>query len=399
MINPKEDIMSRKGQMPKHIQKKIFHHPQPELRLIQILENIEDPRKPSCNFQHSLTSIVFIVIVTSLCGADEWPAITEVAESIQPWISRFVDVSSGIPSSHTIERVFSLMSPELMEQAFIEVMKILKSKKEGVISFDGKTLRGTSTGNGKSAIHLLNAWSVENGICIGQRKVDEHSNEITAIPKLMELLDLKETIVTTDALNTQKEVAAMAIQKKADYFLPVKGNHKGLLEEIDFLFQEAKKREFRGIDADQYETLEKSHGRVEKRTYYSMDAEELSEKTNWAGIKSLGKVIRERTVKEKTSIETILYISSCEVDAKLLARCSREHWQVENALHWSLDVILREDKLRYRHKVGARNLATIRKIILGTLGKDKTRKCGRAGKRTIAASDPLFREEILKNLF
>jgi predicted transposase YbfD/YdcC len=319
---------------------------------------------------------------------------------MKPWIAQFVDLSSGTPSAHTIERVFSLISPERMEKIFIEIMGILKEKKERVVCFDGKTLRGTADANaGKQAIHLLNAWSVENGICIGHRKVDDKSNEITAIPELMDLLDLKGTIITADALNTQKTVAKKAIELGADYLLPVKGNHKGLLEDIELLFQDAQKEEFKGVDADQYETLEKSRSRVEKRVYYSIDAEDLPDKAKWAGIKSLGMVTRERTVKEKTSIEVIYYISSCEVDAQLLAKCAREHWQVENGLHWSLDIILREDKLRYRHEVGARNLSAIRKVVLGALSKDKTRKCGRIGKRVVAASDPLFREEILKNLF
>lgn len=392
--------MTKKGQMPAHIQPKIFCHPQPGLQIIQILEKISDPRKPSCNFQYSLTSIVFIVIVTSLCGADDWPVIADVAKSMEPWIAQFVDLSSGTPSAHTIERVFSLISPDGMEKIFIEIMGILKEKKEKIVCFDGKTLRGTGDANaGKQAIHLLNAWSVENGICIGQRKVDDKSNEITAIPELMELLDLKGTIITVDALNTQKTVAAKAIKQGADYMLPVKGSHKGLLEDIELLFQAAQGRDFKGIDADQYETLEKSRSRVEKRVYCSIDADELPDSAKWAGIKSLGMVTRERTVKEKTSTEIIYYISSCEVDAKLLGKCAREHWQVENGLHWSLDIILREDKLRYRHEVGARNLSIVRKVVLGALGKDKTHKCGRMGKRVVAASNPLFREEVLKNLF
>jgi predicted transposase YbfD/YdcC len=323
-----------------------------------------------------------------------------LAKAMKDWIGQFVDVATGIPSAHTMERVFSLIAPEAMENTLIQVMSVLKGKKEKGVSFDGKTLRGTADAEvGKQAMHILNAWSVENGICIGQKKVDDKSNEITAIPKLMEMLDLEGTIITTDALNTQKEVAKKAVEKRADYILPVKRNHKGLLEDIELLFKDAEEQEFKGIDADQYETLEKSHGRVEKRWYCSIGADELPDRENWAGIKSLGKVKRERAVKGKSVEETIFYISSCEVDAKILAESIRDHWQIENNLHWSLDVIFREDKLRYRHKVGAQNLSTIRKIVLGTLGKDKSRKGGRAGKRVVAAGDPAFREELLKNLF
>ena len=392
--------MPLKGQMPAHIKPKSFHHPQPTLRLVQILNKIPDPRKPSCNFQHSLVSIVFTVIVTSLCGADDWSVIETLAISMESWIARFVDVSSGIPSAHTMERVFSLISPECMEKTFVDVMGLLKGKKETVISFDGKTLRGTlDEQGGKRAIHLLNAWSFENGICLGQRKVDDKSNEITAIPELMKMLDLKGTIITTDALNTQKDIARRAQESGADYFLPVKGNHKGLLEDIELLFKEAQLAEFKGVDADQYETLEKSRGRVERRLYYSMDAKGVPDKAEWAGIDSIGMVVRERMAEKKTTKEITYYISSCGVGAKLLGQSVRDHWQVENGLHWSLDVIFREDKLRYRHAVGARNFAMIRRIVLGTLSRDKTHKCGKAGKRILAASDPVFREEMLRNLF
>jgi predicted transposase YbfD/YdcC len=324
----------------------------------------------------------------------------DLANSMNDWIGQFVDISTGIPSAHTMERVFSLIAPDAMETTFVEVMSILKKKKETTICFDGKTMRGTvDTGAGKQAMHILNAWSTENGICIGQKKVDDKSNEITAIPELMEMLDLKGTIITADALNTQKEVAQRAQGKGADYILPVKGNHKGLLEDIELLFKEAQEKEFKGIDADQYETVEKSHGRVEIRKYFSMDADDLPDKIKWSGIKSIGMISRERLIKEKRSKETIYYISSCEVDAKLLARSTRDHWQIENNLHWSLDVVFREDKIRYRHQIGARNLSTIRKIVLGALNKDKSRKCGRAGKRIIAAGDPDFRNDVLKNLF
>jgi predicted transposase YbfD/YdcC len=389
-----------KGQMPAHIKRKIFQHPNPNLQLIQILENISDPRKPSCNFQHSLTSIVFIVIVTSLCGADDWLIIETLAISMKDWIARFVDISSGIPSAHTIERVFSLIAPEAMESVLIETMALLREKKEKVISFDGKTLCGTLDDSaGKKAIHILNAWSRENGICIGHKKVDDKSNEITAMPELMKWLDLEGAIVTTDALNTQKEIAKEAIKKGADYLLPVKGNHKGLQEDIELLFKEAQKNEFKGIDADQYETLEKSRSRVEKRWCCSIGADDLPDKEKWPGVKSLGMIRRERTLRGKPKTETVFYISSCEINAELLGTSVRDHWQIENGLHWSLDVVFREDKSRYRHDVGARNLAVVRKIVLGALSRDKSRKCGKANKRVLAAADPFFREEILENLF
>ncbi len=187
-----------------------------------------------------------------------------------------------------------------------------------MFSFDGKTLRGTSASEkGLKGIHILNAWSKDNRFCIGKIKVDDKSNEITAIPELMDLLDLKGTIITADALNTQKTTPSKTIEKVADYFLPVKGNHPTLLEEIILLFNEAEQKGYKGFDADNLETLEKAHGRAESRKYYSIDAEDLPSAQEWAGMKSVGKVIRERTEKANTTKEIHYYISSCEVDAEI----------------------------------------------------------------------------------
>jgi predicted transposase YbfD/YdcC len=227
-------------------------------------------------------------------------------------------------------------------------------------------------------------------------KVDDKSNEIPAVPKLMELLDLKGTIITSDALNTQKDTAAKAIDLGADYVLPVKDNHPGLLEDIDLLFKDAEKNDFRGIDADHFETMEKGHGRVEMRKYTAIDTSELACGMDWKGFQMAGKVTRERTYKGKTSIETQYYISSCEINAQLLEKVVRGHWGIENSLHLILDITFREDQLRYRDRIGAQNLATIRKLTLTALAKDETLKCGKSGKRIAAATDPVYREKLLK---
>jgi len=281
-------------------------------------------------------------------------------------------------------------------------MKLMNEKLERkTISFDGKCLRGTaSSEKDLRAIHTLNAYSHENGICIGHKKVDDKSNEITAMPVLMELLDLKGAIVTADALNTQKDIARKAIDLGADYILPVKGNHPNLLEDIKLLFADAQSNDFKGFDADDFETLEKSRGRVESRKYYSIDAEGIPSGNEWLGLKSLGMVIRERTIKGKSSKKEVeYYICSTEIDARLLEKVVRGHWGIENSLHWVLDVTFREDQVRYRERTGAQNLAAIRKITHGVLTKDTTLKCGKHGKRLVAATDPVYREELLKKLF
>ena len=232
--------MTNKKSSPKHITKKEFNHPGKDLHLIKVFEKVSDPRGASCNFLYSLTSIFFITVVSSLCGANNWVEIVALANSMRDWLSKFVDVSTGIPSEATFKRVFSLIDPDYIETVLIETMSIARKKLEGdVVNFDGKTLRGTSASErGEKAIHILNAWSVDNGVCIGHRKVNGKSNEITAMPELMDLLDLKGVIITADALNTQKAIAAKAIEKGADYVLPVKGNHSALLKEVQEIFKE-----------------------------------------------------------------------------------------------------------------------------------------------------------------
>lgn len=393
--------MTKEKKIPAHIQPKQFYHPGESLDLIQSLELVDDPRKPSCNFQHSLTSMIFMTIVASLCGADDWPQIVALCNSMRDWLTKFIDMTAGVPSERTFKRVFSLLAPKEMNKFLITVANSINANCEKeIISFDGKTLRGTrDASSGLKAIHLLNAWSTERGLCIGHLDVGEKTNEITAMPELMDMLDLKGAIITADALNTQKTIAAKAVEKGAEYFFPVKGNHSDLQEEIKTLFKDALKKEFKGVDADQYTTLEKNRGRVEERIHYSIGTEDLTSKDDWAGLQSLGMVTRNRIIKGVESTEVHYYISACEIDAKLLAMATRSHWQVENKLHWVLDVTFREDHSRYRDRNGAKNLATVRKLVLNVLSQDKSLKASKAAKRLVAAADPEYRLEVLKNLF
>lgn len=374
-------------------------HAQPII--LQVFDSLEDPRKKSINFRHPLTTILFTTVVCSLCGSNDWETIVIQANAMKEWLGRFVDLSNGVPCVRTFIRVFNVLKPESLNKVLLTVARSLGGKFESeIISFDGKTMKGTvSSENGLKAIHMLNAWSHERGICIGHMKVDDKSNEIPAMPQLMELLDLKGTIVTADAMNTQKKTVAKAIELGADYVLPVKENQAGLLEEVKLLFKEAQDRKFQGIDADDLETAEKGHGRVEVRTYISMDASGLPSTDEWLGLKSVGKITRERTLKGKTSSETQYYISSCEMDAKLLEKVTRGHWGIENSLHLVLDVTFREDHLRYRDRIGTQNLATIRKLAHAALAKESTLKCGKAGKRVAAATDPGYREKVMKLFF
>lgn len=389
-----------KGQVPAHIKAKKFEHPGSNTRLITILSEVEDPRKPSCNFQYSLVTILFITLMGVLCGGKNWEEIIQSAEGMSDWMNRYVDISTGIPSSKTLKRLMGLIPTATLNRLLTNLKSSVKESKEKTIAIDGKTLRGSRGWEEKDrALHLLHAWSVENRICLGQVSVDEKSNEITALPKLIEALELKGTVVTTDALNTQKNTAAVIIDKGADYVLPVKENHKDLHEDIALLFKEADAVEFRGLDAAQSESIEKSGGRVEKRAYDLLEVEDLPSLKKWAGCCCVGRVTRQRSKENKTSTEVCYYITSLDLNVERFARAVRGHWGVENGLHWAMDIIFDEDSHRYQDRIGAANLSLLRKVALAILSKDATLKCGRAAKQMRAATSASFREHLLKNCF
>lgn len=387
-----------KGQVPPHIKPKLFDHPGKASRMVVALCEVEDPRQPSCNFRHSLVTIIFASLIGVLCGAKDWEEVVQAANGMIDWISKYVDVSSGIPSSKTLKRVMSLIPTASLER----LLNCLKSNLEegDIIAIDGKTLRGSRGWNEEDRpLHLLHAWSTQQGICLGQVSVDEKSNEITAFPKLIAKLELKGTIVTTDALNTQKKAATAIVNQKADYVLPLKGNHKDLYEDIKLLFEDADSKGFKGVDAAEEYTQEKSSGRIEERSYQLLDVEGLASIKEWAGCSSVGRVIRDRTKKGKTSKEMCFYITTLGLDVDKFSRSVRGHWGVENGLHLSLDVVFEEDKHRYQDKVGAANLSLLRKTALAILAKDTTLKCGKPAKQMRAATSSPYRDHLIKNCF
>lgn len=389
-----------KGKIPNHIKSKEFQHPRENDRLIQVLIEVEDPRKPSCNFRYSLVSILFISLLGVLCGAKNWEEIVQCAEGMIDWISKYVDISSGIPSNKTLKRLMSLIPTESLNRLLEALKSEITDFKGDIIAIDGKTLRGSRGWDKKDrALHLLHAWSTGHGICLGQIAVDEKSNEITAFPELIESLELKGAIVTADALNTQKRSAEVIINQGADYILPVKENHKDLYKDIQLFFEDADKKDFRGIDAAQSQTMEKSAGRVEERFYDLLDVEDLPARKEWAGLCSVGRVTRKRTKGDKTSVEVCFYITSLDLDIAKFAKGVRKHWGVENGLHLALDVIFDEDRHRYQDRIGAANLSLLRKVALGILSKDFSLKCGRTSKQMRAATSSAFREHLFKNCF
>lgn len=423
-------MAAKKGEIPAHIKKKEFSHPNTEHPVIHILEGVEDSRKPSQFFRYSLTSVLFMTIAAVICGAKDWPQIVVASQGMANWLSGYVDMSGGIPCERTFKNLFNAIKPEAMEQALRDIAALVREKiPREVVCFDGQTERRTAEKHlNLSGIHLLNAWSADNRICIGQLKVDDKSNEITAMPELMESLDLKNTIITADALNTQKTIVAKAIDCGADYLLPVKGNQGDLLEEITSAFNQldidrakadehwkraiSKAKEHRDdlrlqklieegpstCGASFWESTEKGHGRIETRSCMVMSAKDLPSKAEWKGLNTIARICRIRRVGSDEQSETIYYIGSLESNAELMAGVARRHWGVENTLHWRLDVVLRQDDSRYRDRTGARNLAVVRKIALNAVSKETSIKGGIATRQYAASFNPAYRDKILKNL-
>nr|WP_166155591.1 ISAs1 family transposase [Neochlamydia sp. AcF84]NGY94989.1 putative protein YbfL [Neochlamydia sp. AcF84] len=366
--------------------------------IMGFLKIVPDPRIERCK-KYSLESILFIALTGMLCGADSFIEIVDVADANLEWLKKYVDLPYGIPAHDTVCRVFSLIDKNKFCECFSAWSQSLqKHSSSDIIAIDGKSLCGAYGESLKGMAHMLHAWSIENGLCIAQQAVRDKSNEITALKPLLEMLDLKGCIVTTDAIHSHKKTATLISERGGDYALPIKDNEKDFKEEIEILFTDAFKNEFKGCDADHFKTLEKEHGRIEERNYWVLDAADLPKSKEWSNLKSVGLCQRERTLKGKVTIEQVYYAMSFEVDAKRFARVARDHWQVENNLHWILDVVFEEDKQKYKDKTMAQNLSCLRKMALNLLKKDP-RKASLQAKRLRAACNITYREELLKNLF
>lgn len=433
IISKEAKMAAKKGKIPEHVKQKQkkFCDPKADHPIIKIFNEIEDSRKPSLTFCYSLTSILFMTLMAVISGATDWAKVVVMSEGMIDWLAIYVDMSSGVPCERTFTNIFNVIKPEALEQALQKLSELIRERiPQEVISFDGQTERGTAEKRkGLSGIHLMNAWSSDNRICLGQIKVDDKSNEIIAMPQLMDMLELKGTIITADAMNTQKATAKKAIDNEADYVLPVKGNQPTLLRDIELAFEgldkelkndqlrwenEIKKaKEHRDIERLEklikkgpktYEStyweseIEKVHGRIESRICTAMPVGDIPSKEGWEGIQSIARVRRERTENGTTSHETSYYIASLKPHADIIGEVTRGHWGVETQ-HWYLDVVFRQDKSRYRNRIGARNLAVIRKIALNGLLREDSLKRGVATKQCAAACNPSYREKILKKLF
>lgn len=365
--------------------------------LLEHIAIITDPRIERSKL-HSIQDVIVIAVCGMICGADDWVSIEEFGQAKEPWLRTFLELPHGIPSHDTFGRIFAALDPEAFAKFFAAWVRDVADLTEGqVVAIDGKTIRRSfDRASSRSAIHMVNAWATESGLSLGQVATDEKSNEITAVPKLLELLHLKGCIVTLDAMGCQREIAERIVSKGADYLLQVKGNQPQLHMELEEYFKQALKHDFEGVAYDVYETTERGHGRRERRrTYCTKDLSALSTGDRWPGLKSIAMREAERDVNGEKSIERHYYISSMRPNARKIARAAREHWRVENSLHWVLDVAFREDESRARMKNSAQNLSMLRQIALNLLKSDKTAKIGVKNKRLKAGWDEPYLLRVL----
>lgn len=365
--------------------------------LLDYLRLIDDPRLERTR-KHHLPEILFIALCAVICGAESFTDIEEFGKANRAWLETFLDLPNGIPSHDTFGRVFAALDPEAFEQALVAFVRDFAGDTAGKhIAIDGKTLRRSfDRAAQQSAIHMVTAWAHENCAAFGQIKVDDKSNEITAIPQLLNLLNLAGATVTIDAMGCQKDIARQIVEGGGDYVLALKGNQGALHEEVSEFFDDVL---VRGFDAplDSHTTTEKNHGRIEKRTVWlSNQVDWLRDAGKWAGLTGIAAVESQRTIDGQTSTERRYYICSGTANtAKTVGHTIRRHWSVENELHWVLDVGFNEDLCRVRLQNAAENFARLRRLALTILKRDKTAKVGIHGKRLKAGWD---RQYLLKLL-
>ena len=371
--------------------------PGAELSIAAHFAKLKDPRRAHRRLHH-LQDILVIALCAVIANAQDWQDIETFARNREDWLRRFLELPHGIPSHDTFERVFDRLDPAAFHRCFQGWVRAVQ-RHLGIehVAIDGKTLRGS--GGGKAALgplHLVSAWASGQGLSLGQVAVDAKSNEITAIPALLELLELKGALVTIDAMGCQKAIARKVRERGGDYLLVVKDNQENLLADIRRAFMEADEKDFKGLEHDTFETRERGHGREEYRWYQVLHSTDgLRGAADWDGLTTIGMCYRERTVGGVKSEELRYFIGSRKASAKVYGQALRDHWGIENGLHWQLDVTFAEDGNRVTKRSAAENLALLRRLTL-TLLKAHPSKLSMAKKRYAASLDAQFLEEILR---
>jgi len=366
------------------------------VRLQDHFARLTDPRRRKVTYP--LVNIVTIAVCAVICGADDFVAIATWGRLKRDWLATILDLSAGIPSHDRFNAIFQALDPGAFEKCLLDWIAELHEATAGqVVAIDGKTLRGSfDTASGKSAIHMVSAWATANRLSLGQVVVDAKSNEITAIPALLKLLELKGCLVTIDAMGCQTAIAEAILDREADYVLAVKDNQPTLRRGIEDHFLEQMEDDFAAVAVSRHETKEKGHGRVEHRAYYVCDAPaDLPDRERWKGLAAIGMAINISTRDGKETDAVRYYILSRRLDAKEFGDAARSHWGIENSLHWQLDVSFGEDACRVRQGLADANLSVVRRAALGLLKNETSEKIGVKNKRLAAACNTRYMEKVL----
>jgi predicted transposase YbfD/YdcC len=358
--------------------------------------DVSDPRRREGTYP--LINILFIAVCAVTCGADDFVAIAEFGRSKRKFLAKFLDLSEGIPSHDRFNAIFGAIKPAEFEKCLLSWIAALHEITDGqVVAIDGKTLRRSfDAGSSKAAIHMVSAWATANHISLGQVVVDEKTNEITAIPKLLKMLELSGALVTIDAMGCQTEIAEEVVEAGADYVLAVKGNQPTLHDGLTFFFADHRDDDFARVNVRRYETHEHGHGRDEMRLYYICPApKDLRDKERWRNLRAIGLAVNKTIRNGKECIESRYYIVSKFLSAKRFAEAVRNHWAIENRLHWQLDVTFQEDQSRIRKGHADANFSSLRRTALSLLKNNKTKKVGVKNKRLAAALNEDYLTEVL----
>lgn len=372
--------------------------------IAQHFVKMTDPRKGTLRY-HKFMDILVIGICAVTCGADDYEAIAAFGRAKAEWFSRFLELPNGIPGHDTFWRVFEALNPEQFQHCFVQWMSALRQQvSREVIALDGKRLRRSyAKEKDKAAIHMVSAWATTNQLVLGQQKVDEKSNEITAIPELLRVLDIQDCIVTIDAMGCQTAIADLIIAGGGDYLLSLKGNQSNLHDDVVLLFDDLADSKFTAYAYDYARTVDKGHGRIEVRhcwtiAFPGLDGE-LRGADNWRRLTMFVKIRAERHVGDKHSVEDRYFLASYQDAAAHFLQQTRDHWCIENSLHWVLDIAFREDESRIRKGNGPQNFAVLRHIALNLLKQNADSTLGIKNRRLRAGWDNDYLMALLKPLF
>lgn len=349
---------------------------------------------------NGIHNIIAIGILAVIAGAKGWEDMQNYGISKQEWLGQFLALPNGIPCADTFRRVFNRLAADAFEGCFVNWVRALAGKLGAqVVAIDGKTLRGSYDREQKqSALQLVSAWASEHRLVLTQFKVADKSNEITAIPALLEVLELSGCIITIDAMGTQTEIASRIIDKQADYVLALKANHPTLYQQVKTWFEQAQTQNFLGVEVSFERQVEKGHHRLEIRSCWSVPIAalgKLHQQAQWAGLKSVVMVKRVRNLWNKTTCEVQFYLSSLDSDARVLGRAIRQHWGIENQVHWILDVTFAEDQSRIRAGDAPQNFAVLRRLALNALNRETSYQCSTRQKSNRAAMNNNYMLKIL----